>query len=64
MFDLSAWQGGTLLWWVIDVAAVAVRALAMIHGGAMWRKRPQAPETIKHSDEATQRNHEPRHPYG
>ena len=47
MFDLSAWQEGTLLWWVIDVAAVAVLALAMIYGAAMWPKRPQDPETLQ-----------------
>jgi len=65
MFDLSAWQEGTLLWWVIDVAAVAVLALAMIYGSAMWRRRPQDSETVKRSDEATQRlyHHEPRHPF-
>ncbi len=55
MFDIAAWQQGLWLWWVIDVAAVAVLAFAMAYGAAMWRKRPKDPETLRESDEAARR---------
>jgi hypothetical protein len=38
---------------VIDIAAVAVLALAIIYGNRMWRKRPQDPRIIEASDAAT-----------
>jgi len=64
MFDLSAWNDGAWLWWVIDVAAVAVLAFAIIFGGAMWRRRSQDPEVTRESDDAARRlyHHGPRGP--
>ena len=58
MFDLSAWQDGAWLWWVIEVAAGAVLALAIIYAAAMWRKRPQDREVLRRPDEATHRLHD------
>jgi hypothetical protein len=60
MVDLEAWNSGWWLWAVIDVAAVAVLALAILYGTHMWRKRPRDARTVEASDAATWRLYHPK----
>ena len=59
MFDLVGWNSGFWLMVVIDIAAVAVLALAIIYGSRMWRKRPRDPRTVEASDAATWKLYHP-----
>jgi hypothetical protein len=52
MPQLSGW-----LCLVIDVALVALLALAILYGIVRWRSRPRDPATEKVRDEATRRSY-------
>jgi membrane protein implicated in regulation of membrane protease activity len=49
-----AWDAGGGLWFVIDVIAVAILAVALIYGTMQWRRRRRDRATEQHRERATQ----------
>jgi heme exporter protein D len=50
MHDYGGW-----MWLFIDVVLVAILAVALIYGTAMWRRRYRDPATQQARDDATRR---------
>jgi membrane protein implicated in regulation of membrane protease activity len=47
------YDAGGGLWFIIDVIAVAILAVAMIYGTMRWRKRRRSPAVEQRRDQAT-----------
>jgi hypothetical protein len=46
-------DAGGGLWFIIDVIAVAILAVALIYGTMQWRKRRRSPMADQNRDQAT-----------